>query len=51
MLKQYEIVGIAFEIQLEKIKKLVELSIPALEKELDNYNSPWTPGRMPNWKK
>ncbi len=34
---------------LNTLKPIVYEVIPAFEKELDNLNAPWTPGRFPKW--
>jgi hypothetical protein len=39
-----------FTVELAKLKKLVETDLPALEKKLDGFDAPWTPGRLPEWK-
>ena len=44
-------VGKEFEVQLGRLKELVEVLVPEIEKELDGLNAPWTPGRMPKWDK
>lgn len=36
---------------IEKIKKISEVDLKALEAEMDKLNVPWTPGRMPELKK
>ena len=35
---------------LDSLKKLNNDGIAPIEKELDNIDAPWTPGRIPNWK-
>ncbi len=35
---------------LAKLKKVAEEKIPALERQLNAINAPWTPGRIPVWK-
>jgi photosystem II stability/assembly factor-like uncharacterized protein len=47
----YEIAGTAFEKALGDLRKLIEDDLVALEDELDAAGAPWTPGRVPNWKK
>jgi hypothetical protein len=34
----------------ERIRKMQEVELPALEKELEAAGAPWTPGRLPDWK-
>jgi hypothetical protein len=48
--QQYAIAGKEFAAELAKLKKLVQTDLPALEKMLDGFNVPWTPGRLPEWK-
>ena len=48
---QYAIADKAFVAELTKLKALVEVEIPALEKKLDGFDAPWTPGRLPAWGK
>ena len=36
--------------QLPKLRKLVEEDLKALEKSMEAAGSPWTPGRIPDWK-
>jgi len=35
---------------LNQIKKLYSEDFKNLENELEKYNAPWTPGRLPDWK-
>jgi hypothetical protein len=46
---QYAIADKAFAAELAKLKQLVEVELPALEKRLDGFDAPWTPGRLPAW--
>ena len=46
----YAIASKEFTAALVKLKKLVEVELPALEKKLDGFDAPWTPGRLPAWK-
>lgn len=39
-----------FEVQLEKLKKLINVDLKALEDKMDALGCPYTPGRMPEWK-
>ena len=48
--ESYAIAGTEFSGELAKLKKLVETDLPALEKRLDGFDAPWTPGRLPEWK-
>lgn len=47
---QYEIAGEEFVPALAEIKELHALIIE-LDKKLDQFNAPWTPGRLPDWGK
>jgi hypothetical protein len=35
---------------LNQIKKLYNDDLKSLDAELEKYNAPWTPGRIPDWK-
>ncbi len=48
---QFRIAGEEFEPVLAKLKKLVEVDIKGLEQKMEEAGSPWTPGRLPVWKK
>jgi hypothetical protein len=37
-------------VQIPKLRKLIEVDIKALEKQLDAAGAPPTPGRLPDWK-
>ena len=47
----YSIAGTDFEKELQKLKTMVGTELPTLEKTMELKGSPWTPGRMPEWKK
>jgi hypothetical protein len=47
--EQYAIAAKEFAAELAKLKKLADVEVPALEKKLDAFGAPWTPGRLPNW--
>ncbi len=51
MREQYRIAGEEFEPQLEKLQKLIETDLKNIEKALEEAGAPWTPGRIPKWKK
>jgi len=36
---------------IEKLKKIIDVDLKAIESEMDKLNVPWTPGRMPELKK
>ncbi|RLD53473.1 MAG: glycosyl hydrolase, partial [Bacteroidetes bacterium] len=45
----YEILKEEFPPILKEIKNISEVGIPEIEKELERYGAPWTPGRLPEW--
>ncbi len=45
------IAGAAFEPVLEDLRRLLEDDLPALEAKLDDAGAPWTPGRIPRWRR
>ncbi|MFP5470893.1 MAG: VPS10 domain-containing protein [Bacteroidia bacterium] len=45
----YQIAQQEYPVVLDKLKKVIS-SVKTLESKLDNYNSPYTPGRDENWK-
>ena len=47
----YANAGEAFEKVLGPLTTLVEEKLPALEAKLEAAGAPWTPGRVPRWKK
>jgi hypothetical protein len=47
----YEILKEEFPPVLDALQRIVRVDIPALEAELNELNAPWTPGRLPVWKK
>lgn len=47
----YAIVADEFEPVLAALKKLVEEDVPKIEKALEALGAPYTPGRVPTWKK
>jgi photosystem II stability/assembly factor-like uncharacterized protein len=51
MKDQYRIAGKEFEPQLAKLKKLIEVDLKKLEKAMEEAGAPWTPGRIPVWRK
>jgi len=51
MKTQYQISGREFEIQMDKLRQLVQTEIHKLERAMEEAGSPWTPGRFPEWKK
>jgi len=51
MIEQYQIACEEFEPQLSKLKQLIEVDLKKLEKFMEEAGAPWTPGRIPEWKK
>ena len=47
--EQYAIAASEFAKELAKLKQLADVDVPALEKKLDGFGAPWTPGRLPTW--
>jgi len=48
--QNYKIAAEEFKPVLETLRRLVETDLKNIENQLDNLNSPWTPGRVPDWK-
>jgi hypothetical protein len=46
----YEVAVESFGPVLEKLTKLVEEDLAALESDLEAAGGPWTPGRVPRWR-
>lgn len=51
MRDQYRIAGEEFEPVLTKLRQLVEVDLKNLEKAMEEAGAPWTPGRVPVWRK
>lgn len=49
--KAYEIVADEFSGLLEELRKLVEEDAVKIENKLEKMGAPYTPGRLPEWKK
>ena len=47
----YAVAAQGFEKVLAEVKILVQTDLKGLEDKLDRAGAPWTPGRMPNWKR
>jgi len=48
----YAITADGFEVLLPRLRQLIEVDLPKLEKEMEAAGAPWTPGRtLPKWKK
>jgi photosystem II stability/assembly factor-like uncharacterized protein len=49
-LDDYSIAASEFAVQLDRLHVLVEVDLSKLEKDMEAAGSPWTPGRVPEWK-
>ena len=49
--EQYALASKEFAAELARLRKLADTDLPALEKKLDAFGAPWTPGRLPTWEK
>ncbi len=47
----YELAAAAFDVFLPQVKSLIEGDLRDLERDADHAGAPWTPGRVPDWKK
>ncbi|HUX61322.1 MAG TPA: hypothetical protein VMV32_08410, partial [Ignavibacteriaceae bacterium] len=47
----YKNAGELFSPLLSKLKDLINVDLKNLENEMEAAGSPWTPGRIPDWKK
>jgi photosystem II stability/assembly factor-like uncharacterized protein len=45
--QQYQIASELFSAQRSTLKQLIEVDVPAIEKELERLGAPYTPGRVP----
>ena len=50
-LDAYAIAADEFQVQLAALTTLVEKDLRGLEEKLEGAGAPWTPGRIPEWKK
>ncbi len=48
---QYALLEEEFPPILEQLRQIAEVDLKELEAELDTLGAPWTPGRIPEWKK
>lgn len=48
---QYALLEEEFPPILDQLKKIAEVELKDLESQLDKLDAPWTPGRIPEWKK
>ncbi|TAE30572.1 MAG: glycosyl hydrolase [Candidatus Kapaibacterium sp.] len=46
----YAVAAQEFEQELAKLKAIVEIEIPRIEKAMEAAQAPYTPGRVPEWK-
>ncbi len=46
----YRIASEEFTAELAKLRKIIKDELPELEKAMEAAGSPWTPGRLPEWK-
>lgn len=51
MKNQVKWAGEEYETANAQLKTIVEQDIPAIEKKLEDAGAPYTPGRLPSWKK
>ena len=47
----YTFAADAFEQALADLRTLIEHDLATLESDLENLGAPWTPGRLPNWRR
>jgi chromosome segregation ATPase len=48
-IENYNLAADEFKPVLARLKTLLEVEMPKLEKALDAAGAPWTPGRLPEW--
>ncbi len=48
-IENYNIAAEEFKPVLARLKTLIDVELPKLEKALDAAGAPWTPGRLPDW--
>lgn len=46
----YRIASEELGVELEKLRRMIEVDVKELEKGLDQAGAPWTPGRLPDWR-
>ena len=51
MRESYDAAADRFELTLTKLRSLIERDLYKLETELERTGAPWTPGRVPNWRR
>jgi photosystem II stability/assembly factor-like uncharacterized protein len=47
----YEFAAAAFAPVLSRLRELIEVDLARIERELESAGAPWTPGRVPTWRK
>ncbi len=47
--QSYQTAAELFKPQLEKLQKLIQIDLHAVENTLQESDAPWTPGRIPKW--
>ena len=50
-LDAFQIVEEEFAPVYEKLQKILSLTVKNIEKRLDDIGAPFTPGRLPDWRK
>jgi hypothetical protein len=49
-MEQYQIASDELAVEIPKLRRLIDVDIRAIEKQLDAAGAPPTPGRLPDWK-
>jgi predicted ribosome quality control (RQC) complex YloA/Tae2 family protein len=49
--ESYKVASEEFDGILSQVQKLLEVDVKNLEQQMEKYGAPWTPGRVPDWKK
>jgi predicted ribosome quality control (RQC) complex YloA/Tae2 family protein len=47
----YKVASEEFEVLLSRLQTLLNVDLKNLEEQMEKYGAPWTPGRVPDWKK
>jgi photosystem II stability/assembly factor-like uncharacterized protein len=47
----YDIAADEFTTLYGALRQIVQIDLPNIDKEFDQLGAPWTPGRLPDWKK
>ncbi|MCH7770705.1 MAG: glycosyl hydrolase, partial [Bacteroidetes bacterium] len=47
----YKTASEEFDVLLTQIKNLLKVDLKNLEQQMEQYGAPWTPGRVPDWKR